>query len=168
MNINFTGGATPDLTQRAQRAQSFAKVYDLAGQVSLDFSWSNPHRFVVHYPRMNLFIIFFSVLLQGYSLISPTPFLVKNEWSYADSVVQVPVGGNTWADNTKGRSRLITNEGIENWTDAATGFTTYIRISKAGNIRIYKWCRPASYTSGNFVHRSLHCQTLLYKRRRLF
>jgi hypothetical protein len=85
---------------------------------------------------MNFFLLFSTLLLLGYTEVAPAAFPVNNETSFADSTVHVPVGGNTWASNTTGRSRLITNAGIENWTNAGTAFTTYIRISKPGTLKI--------------------------------
>src|SRR5687767_15139973 len=85
---------------------------------------------------MNFFLLFSTLFLQGYSVISPAPFSGKNQSTFADSTFQVPVGGNTWAGNTTGRSRLITNAGIENWTNAANEFITYIRINKPGSLKI--------------------------------
>src|SRR5687768_12649105 len=85
---------------------------------------------------MNFITFFSSVFLQAYALICVVPLTENPDTSFGDSTIQVPVGGNTWADNVTGRSRLITNAGIENWTNAATGFTTYIRINTPGSLKI--------------------------------
>lgn len=53
-----------------------------------------------------------------------------------DTVLMVPVGGNTWVQNIPPGSRVITNAGIENWTDEAARFDTYFRISHPGKVRI--------------------------------
>ena len=49
--------------------------------------------------------------------------------------VSVPLGGNTWSSpKEEGR---ITSNGIENWTDRAAIFTTYLRVSKAGTLKVW-------------------------------
>jgi hypothetical protein len=102
----------------------------------LYFYSRNTHRFIVQYASMNFFILFITLVLQGYASITAAPSQENNEKIFADSSVQVPIGGNTWADKTTGRPRLVTNAGIENWTNAANEFTTYVRISKPGSIKI--------------------------------
>lgn len=60
----------------------------------------------------------------------------KNEKSvYSDSVIQIPLAGNTWTENV-GSDSLITNSGIENWTNAYDKFETYFRVTTPGLIRI--------------------------------
>ncbi|WP_259066877.1 DUF3472 domain-containing protein [Mucilaginibacter sp. X4EP1] len=54
-----------------------------------------------------------------------------------DSVLNIPIGGNSWradADTTGGN---ITNDGIVNWTNATAEFTTYIRLAKKGTLKIW-------------------------------
>jgi hypothetical protein len=58
------------------------------------------------------------------------------EKSLEDTVIQLPIAGNTYAQNVTGRSRIITNNGIENWTDSQVQFDTYLRISQSGTIQI--------------------------------
>lgn len=52
----------------------------------------------------------------------------------SDTMLQVPLGGNTWSYNAPADKKLITKEGIKNWEDAATYFKTYIRFSKTGTL----------------------------------
>jgi hypothetical protein len=54
----------------------------------------------------------------------------------ADSIIHLPLGGNTWAQNIIGRSRVITNAGIENWTNYKVTFDTYFRTSLPGLVKI--------------------------------
>lgn len=53
-----------------------------------------------------------------------------------DSSIQVPVAGNTYGRNLVGRTRTVTNNGIENWTQQEMQFDTYLRINRPGTIRI--------------------------------
>lgn len=53
-----------------------------------------------------------------------------------DSTIHLPLAGNTWAQNVPGRARVITNAGIEKWTDQAIQFNTYLRINQPGSISI--------------------------------
>ena len=52
------------------------------------------------------------------------------------SSILVPVAGNTYGRNLAGKTRAITNYGIENWTKQETQFDTYIRINRPGTIKI--------------------------------
>ena len=67
----------------------------------------------------------FSLLQNGYAYSSPFN---------SDSILHVPLGGNTWSYNTPAGKKLITTEGIKNWADASTYFKTYIRFSKTGTL----------------------------------
>lgn len=53
-----------------------------------------------------------------------------------DTVLQLPIAGNTYAQQVAGKSRNITNNGIESWTDGQVQFDTYLRISQPGIIKI--------------------------------
>ncbi|MES2651619.1 MAG: DUF3472 domain-containing protein [Bacteroidota bacterium] len=48
--------------------------------------------------------------------------------------VTVPLGGNTYASQTKNTS--ITKNGIENWSDPNTSFKVYVRFAKPGSLSI--------------------------------
>lgn len=54
----------------------------------------------------------------------------------SDSTIHLPLGGNTFARNSTGKSRVITNEGIENWTNHEVTFDTYFRTSLPGSVKI--------------------------------
>jgi hypothetical protein len=56
--------------------------------------------------------------------------------AYADTVIYLPLAGNTWAKGNVGDRQLITNAGIENWTQKETQFDTYLRVNKPGAIKI--------------------------------
>lgn len=53
-----------------------------------------------------------------------------------DGVLQLPIAGNTYTQHVAGRSRLITNNGIESWTDGQAQFDTYLRVSQPGTLKI--------------------------------
>ena len=53
-----------------------------------------------------------------------------------DFTIEVPVAGNTYAQTATRNSTLVTNAGIENWTDKETQFNTYLRINRPGTIKL--------------------------------
>lgn len=55
---------------------------------------------------------------------------------YADSILHLPIGGNTWSYNAPAGKKLITKQGIKNWDNASTYFKTYIRLSKTGTLHL--------------------------------
>ena len=56
--------------------------------------------------------------------------------SYEDSMVYVPLGGNTWAQNADGGPGLVSTSGIQRWNNAGIRFNTYLWIARPGNLRI--------------------------------
>lgn len=70
-------------------------------------------------------------------------FLVRGD-SYGKSLqtsddslrINVPLGGNTWSSGDKSGGK-VTNNGIENWTNENTIFTTYVRVAKTGTIQAW-------------------------------
>jgi len=61
-----------------------------------------------------------------------------------DTLMYVPIGGNSWrvdADTTGGN---ITNDGIVNWTNPTAEFTTYIRLAKKGTLKIWLYGKVAN------------------------
>lgn len=63
-------------------------------------------------------------------------FTAKKMSIERDSTIQVPVGGNTYAQGNMPNASMITNAGIEAWTDKETQFSTYLRINQPGTIKI--------------------------------
>lgn len=53
-----------------------------------------------------------------------------------DTVLQLPIAGNTYAQNVSGRRGPITINGIEGWTQGETRFDTYLRINRPGTIQL--------------------------------
>lgn len=53
-----------------------------------------------------------------------------------DSSLIIPIGGNTWSKPIQPRSRVISNTGIVNWTDASAQFDTYFRVSTPGKLHL--------------------------------
>lgn len=54
--------------------------------------------------------------------------------SQALAQITVPLGGNTYASQT--RSRSITKNGIENWADPQISFNVYVRVAKKGTLAV--------------------------------
>ncbi|MTH14228.1 DUF3472 domain-containing protein [Flavobacterium sp. LC2016-01] len=74
----------------------------------------------------NLFYLFFAFLLVSFS----------NEKKEAETTVSIPLAGNAFSSEHIDGSNTITENGIENWTNAKEFFTVYFRISKAGTFQI--------------------------------
>lgn len=82
------------------------------------------------------FITNFIPHLGGEGLLISGPTEKKPILFYSDSTILLPLGGNTWAQNIPARTKIITNNGIENWTNAQVSFNTYFRVDKPGSIKI--------------------------------
>nr|WP_225975151.1 DUF5077 domain-containing protein [Anseongella ginsenosidimutans] len=50
--------------------------------------------------------------------------------------VTVPLGGNTWQSPEEREGGRLTNEGIREWSDGKTTFTTYVRLARKGSLKI--------------------------------
>ncbi len=74
----------------------------------------------------NLFYLFFAFLLVSFS----------NEKKDAETVVSIPLAGNAFSSKHIDGSNTITENGIENWTNAKEFFTVYFKVSKPGNFQI--------------------------------
>jgi len=61
----------------------------------------------------------------------------KASASVSDSLVTVPIGGNTWRNEKDTIGGNISNEGIVNWTDQTVSFTCYVRLGQTGSFRLY-------------------------------
>ncbi len=55
----------------------------------------------------------------------------------SDSLVTVPIGGNTWGTSKDTTGGNISNNGIENWTNRDVNFTAYVRFAKKGKIKLW-------------------------------
>jgi len=51
--------------------------------------------------------------------------------------ISVPLGGNTWSSSHEKESGSVTGNGIENWTNGNTTFTTYVRVSATGKLQAW-------------------------------
>ncbi|HEY9561373.1 MAG TPA: DUF3472 domain-containing protein [Anseongella sp.] len=50
--------------------------------------------------------------------------------------VRVPVGGNTWRSSGGEKGGRVTNQGIRDWDDGEVVFTTYVRTSRKGSLKV--------------------------------
>jgi hypothetical protein len=55
----------------------------------------------------------------------------------SDSLVTVPIGGNTWRTGTDHTGGSVTNDGITDWTNQDIKFTTYIRFANKGKLKLW-------------------------------
>jgi len=55
----------------------------------------------------------------------------------ADSLITVPIGGNSWRMGKDTTGGNISNDGIVNWTDEQAEFTTYVRIARKGKLKLW-------------------------------
>ncbi|MRX67303.1 protein of unknown function [Flavobacterium resistens] len=74
----------------------------------------------------NLFYLFFAFLLVSFS----------NEKKESETTVSIPLAGNAFSSEHIDGSNTITENGIENWTNAKEFFTVYFKISKPGTFQI--------------------------------
>ncbi|HEX5554441.1 MAG TPA: DUF3472 domain-containing protein [Chitinophagaceae bacterium] len=51
--------------------------------------------------------------------------------------IMVPLGGNTWSSGHGKEGGRITDGGIVHWTNPKTSFTTYIRLSRTGTLKVW-------------------------------
>lgn len=49
--------------------------------------------------------------------------------------IEIPIAGNTFNSENGGGS--VTNKGIENWTSKNTSFTTYVRVTQTGSLKVW-------------------------------
>lgn len=51
--------------------------------------------------------------------------------------ITVPLGGNTYSSSKEKTGGTVTRNGIESWTSSATTFTTYVRVTQTGTLRVW-------------------------------
>ncbi len=56
-----------------------------------------------------------------------------HNYHQSDITITVPIGGNTFVSGAKG---TVNQQGITNWTDNKTSFTSYIRSTQAGTLKL--------------------------------
>ena len=63
-----------------------------------------------------------------------------------DSAILVPLGGNTWCNQTSMDANYITRQGIKNWNDEKVSFDTYVRMTDTGNVKVQLKARNNSFS----------------------
>jgi hypothetical protein len=85
----------------------------------------------------NLLYVFLAVLLASFSCLDSSYFSSqKRNIKNPKTTISLPLAGNAFSSKHIDGSTTITDNGIENWTDAEEFFTVYFRISKAGTFQI--------------------------------
>lgn len=51
--------------------------------------------------------------------------------------LSVPTGGNAWVNKKNEQGFRVRNNGISNWTKSGEGFTTYIRVTQPGSLKVW-------------------------------
>jgi hypothetical protein len=54
-----------------------------------------------------------------------------------DSLLTIPIGGNSWRNGKDTTGGNINNNGIVNWTDKNAEFITYVRVAKKGRFKLW-------------------------------
>jgi len=54
-----------------------------------------------------------------------------------DSLLTIPLGGNSWRTGKDTTGGNISNDGIVNWTKQGVSFTVYIRLAKKGKLNVW-------------------------------
>lgn len=67
--------------------------------------------------------------------VSSNPKILKAE--AADSLITVPIGGNSWRLGTDTTGGTVTDNGIADWTKARVKFITYFRVSQKGTFKLW-------------------------------
>jgi hypothetical protein len=80
--------------------------------------------------------LLFSVLLTSMVFVAPQIFGRSFQSNNDNPHITIPIGGNTWSNGDK-TGGSVTNNGIENWTDNNTSFTTYVRFAKTGDLKVW-------------------------------
>lgn len=55
-------------------------------------------------------------------------------FAQSNTVIAVPLGGNAYTNSKQ--ANLITNNGVENWTDKNSSFKVYVRFNKIGSLAV--------------------------------
>jgi hypothetical protein len=63
-------------------------------------------------------------------------FPAGNKYPEKDSIIELPLGGNSFAINAGRNERMIGNAGIENWTKKEVSFDSYLRVSRPGTLNL--------------------------------
>lgn len=74
--------------------------------------------------------------IQAFILINSYLSLSANDKILKDAELLVPIAGNTWAYHNTNGLNVITNAGIENWTNSMTRFETYLRTDHVGTLKV--------------------------------
>lgn len=80
-----------------------------------------------------ILIVLFSILAQTIMACSSKKIALGVT---PEPTVVVPLGGNTWS-SSEGAGGAVDTAGIVNWTNAAVSFTTYVRFSKTGTLKLW-------------------------------
>ncbi|MGZ3764691.1 MAG: DUF3472 domain-containing protein [Mucilaginibacter sp.] len=62
---------------------------------------------------------------------------VINTLRPVDSLITIPIGGNTWRNDKDTLGGNISNKGIVNWSDQKASFTAYVRFGHTGKFKLY-------------------------------
>lgn len=103
-----------------------------------------------------LFSKVFTLVIIGVLLMRVTPDKIKfhkNKFN-KDSLVTIPIGGNTWSNSTDTIGGKVTNEGIEDWTNKKISFTTHVRFGTKGNLKI--WLKLKAIVGQSKLQLTLH------------
>ena len=82
----------------------------------------------------NLFYLFFASLLVSFSCTANSES-TEDPLKNPKTSISLPLAGNAYSSKHL-ESNTITDNGIENWTNAEEFFTVYFRISKAGSFQL--------------------------------
>ncbi len=84
----------------------------------------------------NLYGLFFTILSVTIVIANSNKFSeFKRSEKTSNFQIAIPLAGNAYSSKHTEGVPVITDNGIENWTDAKEYFTVYFRISKPGNFQ---------------------------------
>lgn len=82
------------------------------------------------------------IIVQVFTCVSISAFAHKScfhaiSTQTRDTIIAVPLGGNTWRTGTDTAGGNISNDGIVNWNSNKAEFVTYIRFAKKGKFKLW-------------------------------
>jgi len=82
--------------------------------------------------------VFLVVLFASFGLVScNSNKAIENEVDILNLSIKIPAGPNSWAlNNTSETSKMMKDEGIENWTDLKTVVHTYFKTDTSGKLHL--------------------------------
>ncbi len=87
--------------------------------------------------RIEKLAAFVSIVLISLTGFSNAAHANRIKVQSKDSLITVPIGGNTWRMDKDTIGGAVTNNGITDWSGKQVKFVTYVRVAKKGKIKLW-------------------------------